>query len=182
MSVQQIFVLHWLSGCSSWLSRKNFFLVVHNFNAFVPTAQQAGQAAVLVCLSLSMYLWFFHLSHWCLPSGEGIVRYVFLTKDCALRLRVRPQSVDQVEGLLVQPFLHREKTILPRLNEVYCCINIHIFTYLRSNHLRQNSQCLTGGYNRIWHRVVDSGQSAYVAWRAGIATLSQSRLDPPVSD
>ncbi len=44
--------------------------------------------------------------------------YYSLTNGCALRLRVRPQSVDQVEGLYVQPFLHREKTILPRLNEV----------------------------------------------------------------
>jgi hypothetical protein len=40
-----------------------FFLTVHYFNAFVPIAQQAGQAAVLGRLSLSVCLWFgSHLS------------------------------------------------------------------------------------------------------------------------
>jgi hypothetical protein len=34
-----------------------FFLTIHSFNAFVPIAQQAGQAAVLGRLSLSMCLW-----------------------------------------------------------------------------------------------------------------------------
>jgi hypothetical protein len=34
-----------------------FFLTVHYFISFVPTAQQAGQRAVLVRLSLSMSLW-----------------------------------------------------------------------------------------------------------------------------
>jgi hypothetical protein len=34
-----------------------FFLTVHYFNSFVPTAKQAGQAAVLGRLSLSMCLW-----------------------------------------------------------------------------------------------------------------------------
>jgi hypothetical protein len=33
------------------------FLTVHFFNSFVPIAQQAGQAAVLGRLSLSMCLW-----------------------------------------------------------------------------------------------------------------------------
>ncbi len=35
-----------------------FFLTVHFFNAFEPIAQNAGQAAVLGRLSLSMCLWF----------------------------------------------------------------------------------------------------------------------------
>jgi hypothetical protein len=60
-------------GCSSRPSRKYFFLTVHYFNFFVPTAQLAGQAAVQGRLSLIMYLCFFHLSHWCLPSGKGIL-------------------------------------------------------------------------------------------------------------
>jgi hypothetical protein len=37
--------------------QNTFFLTVHYFNPFVPTAQQAVQAAVLDRLSLSMCLW-----------------------------------------------------------------------------------------------------------------------------
>ncbi len=45
-------------GCSSRPSVKYFFfLTIHYFNSFVPIAQQAGQAAVLGRLSLSMCLW-----------------------------------------------------------------------------------------------------------------------------
>jgi hypothetical protein len=40
-------------GCS----RKYFYLTVHYFNAFVPIAQQAGQAVVPGRLSLNMWLW-----------------------------------------------------------------------------------------------------------------------------
>jgi hypothetical protein len=36
-----------------------FSLAVHYFNLFVPIAQQAGQAVVLGCLSLSMCLWIY---------------------------------------------------------------------------------------------------------------------------
>jgi hypothetical protein len=35
-----------------------YFLTVHHFNSFEPIAQNAGQAAVLGRLSLSMCLWF----------------------------------------------------------------------------------------------------------------------------
>jgi len=35
-----------------------FFLTVHYFNSFIPLAQQAGQAAVLGRLSLSLCLWY----------------------------------------------------------------------------------------------------------------------------
>ncbi len=44
-------------GCSSWPSTKYIFLTIHYFNSFVPIAQQAGQAAMLGRLSLSMSLW-----------------------------------------------------------------------------------------------------------------------------
>ncbi len=45
-------------GCSSRPSTKYiFFLAVHYFNAFISIAQQAGQAVMLGCLSLSMCLW-----------------------------------------------------------------------------------------------------------------------------
>ncbi len=44
-------------GCSSRPSTNFFFLTVLYFNSFVPFAQQAGQAAVLGRLSLSMCLW-----------------------------------------------------------------------------------------------------------------------------
>jgi hypothetical protein len=37
--------------------QKNFSPTVHYFNSFVPVAQQAGQAAMLGRLSLSMCLW-----------------------------------------------------------------------------------------------------------------------------
>ncbi len=43
-------------GCSSRPSTKYFFLTVHYLNSFVPIAQQAGQAAVLGRLSLSVSL------------------------------------------------------------------------------------------------------------------------------
>jgi hypothetical protein len=43
-------------GCRSRPSSKYLFLTVHYFNSFVPFAQQAGQAAVLGRLSLSMSL------------------------------------------------------------------------------------------------------------------------------
>ncbi len=43
-------------GCSSRPSTKYFFLTIHNLTSFVPIAQQAGQAAVLGRLSLSMCL------------------------------------------------------------------------------------------------------------------------------
>jgi hypothetical protein len=38
--------------------KNTFFLTVHYFNYFVPIAQQAGQAAVLGRLFLSVCLWF----------------------------------------------------------------------------------------------------------------------------
>ncbi len=38
--------------------QNTFFLAIHYFNAFVSIAQQAGQAAVLGRLSLSMCLWY----------------------------------------------------------------------------------------------------------------------------
>ncbi len=44
-------------NCSSWPSTKYIFLTIHYFNSFVPIAQQAGQAAILGRLSLSMSLW-----------------------------------------------------------------------------------------------------------------------------
>jgi hypothetical protein len=44
-------------GCSSRTSTKYFFRTVHYFNAFVPSAQQAEQPAVLGRLSLSVCLW-----------------------------------------------------------------------------------------------------------------------------
>jgi hypothetical protein len=40
-----------------------FFLTVHYFNSFVPIARQAGHAAVLGRLSLSMCLWVELLVH-----------------------------------------------------------------------------------------------------------------------
>jgi hypothetical protein len=43
-------------GCSSHPNTKYFFLTVHYFNAFLPIAQQAGQAAVLGRLSLCVSL------------------------------------------------------------------------------------------------------------------------------
>jgi hypothetical protein len=48
--------------CSAWAapgrpSTNIFFLTVHYFNSFVPIAQEAGQAAVLGRLSLSICLW-----------------------------------------------------------------------------------------------------------------------------
>jgi hypothetical protein len=50
--VQEIFVLSWLPLSAQY--KNLFFLAVHNFNSFVPIAQQAGQAAVLGRLSLSL--------------------------------------------------------------------------------------------------------------------------------
>ncbi len=47
-------------GCSSRPSTKYFFLTVHNFDSFVTIVQQAGQAAGLDRLSLSMCIWFKH--------------------------------------------------------------------------------------------------------------------------
>jgi hypothetical protein len=44
--------------CSSRPSKKYFFLTVHYFDSFVHIAQQAGQAAALGRLSLSMCLWY----------------------------------------------------------------------------------------------------------------------------
>jgi hypothetical protein len=49
-------------GCSSQPVQNIFFLNAHYFNAFFPIVQQAGQAAVLARLSLSMSLWFSHLA------------------------------------------------------------------------------------------------------------------------
>jgi hypothetical protein len=43
-------------GCFSWSSTKYFFHPVHYFNFFVHIVQQAGQAAVLGRLSLSISL------------------------------------------------------------------------------------------------------------------------------
>ncbi len=51
--VQDIFVL---LDCSSRPDTTYFFSTVHYFNAFVPIAQQAGQAAVLGRLYLNMCL------------------------------------------------------------------------------------------------------------------------------
>jgi hypothetical protein len=45
-------------GCSNRPRRKKFFFTVFYFNSFIPTSQQAGQAAMLVRLSLSMCLWY----------------------------------------------------------------------------------------------------------------------------
>jgi hypothetical protein len=44
-------------GFSRWPSKKYFVLAVHYLNSFVTIAQQAGQAAVLGRLSLSVRLW-----------------------------------------------------------------------------------------------------------------------------
>ncbi len=52
LSVKEIFVLPWLLWSAQY--KIFFFLTVHCFNSFVPIAQQAGQAAVLGRLSLSM--------------------------------------------------------------------------------------------------------------------------------
>jgi hypothetical protein len=42
---------------------------------------------------------------------------------------------------------------------------------------------MTGGYSRLWHRVVvQARQPMYNAWQAGTTTLCQSRLYPPVRD
>jgi hypothetical protein len=51
--------------CSVWAAlvgpvQNMFSLTVHNFNAFVPIAQLAGQAAVLGRLSLIDCLWVHH--------------------------------------------------------------------------------------------------------------------------
>jgi hypothetical protein len=43
--------------CSALAALKYFFLAIQYFNSFVPISQQAGQAVVLGCLSLSMCLW-----------------------------------------------------------------------------------------------------------------------------
>jgi hypothetical protein len=43
-------------GCCSRPEQNIFFLTVHYFNSFVPIGQQAGQAALLGRLSLSMCL------------------------------------------------------------------------------------------------------------------------------
>ncbi len=58
--VQMKGVLPWLIRWACRLVepvQNTFFLTVHYFNSFVPIAQQAGQAAVLGRLSLSMRLW-----------------------------------------------------------------------------------------------------------------------------
>jgi hypothetical protein len=61
--VKEIFVLPWLLY---WDQYKNFFLTVHYLNSFVPIAQQAGQAAVLGRLSLSVCLWLSHIQRYTL--------------------------------------------------------------------------------------------------------------------
>ncbi len=42
--------------------------------------------------------------------------------------------------------------------------------------LRPNSQSLTGGDSRLWHRVLVPAPASYVAWRAGATTLCQRRI------
>ncbi len=58
-------------GCSSWPSTKYIFLTIHHFNSFVPIAQQAGHAAMLGRLSLSMSLWkqYTICITWCMNVG-----------------------------------------------------------------------------------------------------------------
>ncbi len=51
VSVQEFF---FYLGCCSVPVQNIFFLTVHYFSALVPTAKQAGQAAVLGRLSLSV--------------------------------------------------------------------------------------------------------------------------------
>ncbi len=61
-----------------------FSLAVHYFNSFVPIAQQAGQAAVLDRLSLSMSLWEGWASEnqpeavWWVQRGGNITRRVII--------------------------------------------------------------------------------------------------------
>ncbi len=55
MPVQEIFALPWLLYSAQY--KIFIFLAVHYFKSFVPITQQAGQAAVLGRLSLSMCLW-----------------------------------------------------------------------------------------------------------------------------
>ncbi len=66
-------------GCSSQPSTNIFFLTIHFFNSFVSVNHQAGQAAVLGRLSLSMSLWVYtvydsrndqsHTSFYNIPDG-----------------------------------------------------------------------------------------------------------------
>ncbi len=51
--VQEIFVMPWLHDVVGPV-QNIFFLTVHYFSALVPAAKQAGQAAVLARLSLSV--------------------------------------------------------------------------------------------------------------------------------
>ena len=52
--VQEIFGLLWLLQSAQYT---HFFLAVHYFNFFVPSAQQARQTTVLGRLSLSIFFW-----------------------------------------------------------------------------------------------------------------------------
>jgi hypothetical protein len=68
--VKEIFVQPF--GCSSRPNSKYniFFLTKHYFNAFDPVAQQAGQTAVLGCMSLSMCLWCILYTNACLKKAS----------------------------------------------------------------------------------------------------------------
>ncbi len=74
-------------SCSSRLSTKYFFfLTVHYLNSFVPIAQQAGQAAVLGRLSLSVCLWSKPRA-WCTPlawPGWAESRLIFNSSEVGL--------------------------------------------------------------------------------------------------
>ncbi len=49
-----------------------FFLAIHNFNSFVPIAQQAGQAAVPSRLSLSLCLFLSCIDTHFVPRGRKV--------------------------------------------------------------------------------------------------------------
>jgi hypothetical protein len=56
--------------------KNSFFLNIHYFNSFVTIAQQAGKAAMLGRLSLSVCLWLFQ---WYKPEnirGQGFLVFV----------------------------------------------------------------------------------------------------------
>ncbi len=66
-------------GCSSQPIIKDiFFLTIHYFNSYVPIAQQAGQAAVLGRLSLSMCLQVWCMKRFCIPRRWAFLDASFL--------------------------------------------------------------------------------------------------------
>jgi hypothetical protein len=57
-------------------------------------------------------------------------------------------------------------------------VSRHAYNYNQ----RPNSESLTGGIRRLWHRVVGNVPSGYLGWQAVTTTLCHSRLYPPVRD